>query len=169
MADGFNEEKREDFRVSDTLPLSCKSSEHACGCDAPSEVASLLEGKEIDPALAAVLKLLDDKLNAVLDMLGPKAMLAGKPNLKELNISAGGLSFVSTEPYEVGEVFELVVGLPPTPFTMMTVHGEVVRVSQKMLEGIKSYEVGVKFLHLDEGDRQGLVKYLFDTQRKTMK
>ncbi len=172
--DGFD--KREDFRVDDTIPITVsplgkKKSE---GNRPPFidiiPVLRRLKAKNVDTDMLLLVKVLDEKLNFIINQFESSSEgTAPAARLHDLNISAGGLSFSSKECFELGEVLSLTIGLPPKPYTNINVLGEVARVDETNDGEGKSFNIGLKFMHLDAEERQDITKYLFDVQRKQVK
>ena len=82
-----------------------------------------------------------------------------------VSISAGGLGLLSGEAYEVGELVEIRMVLPTSPFMILYVYGNVVKcepVCQK-------YELGVEFIEIDDDIREHIAKYVFDRQREIIR
>jgi hypothetical protein len=176
-APGVSYERREDFRLDDTLPIH-HSPMHASGENDASKIAGMdvskvvsdLKAANLPESLITVLKAIDDKLNALMEIGAAPAESAtgqaAQPRLKALNISAGGLSFRSEKAYKMNEVLKITLGIPPRPYTMINVLGEVVRCDKRKDGNATYFDIGLRYMHLDEDNRQDITRYLFDVQRK---
>jgi len=83
-----------------------------------------------------------------------------------LNISGGGLLLLSPRLFEVGDVLEMDLVLPIRGLLEVSVLGEVVRVCSRAKD---LWEVGVKFVLIDEWVRDRIVEYVFSEERKRIK
>ncbi len=173
--------QREDFRIDDTLPLiysplgETNRREEESSIHDITPILRKLKKRDMDPELLLLIKLFDEKLNQIIKLTSGKdsgGYLAGKaPIPTDINISAGGISFRSKESFKVGEVLNLVIGLPPQPYTHINIVGEVLRVSEVdgAAEDEMKFNVALKFVHMDDEERQDITKYLFDVQRKRVR
>ena len=166
--------QREDFRIDDTLPFICSplgETSRKTERSTTSDITAILEKlkqRKMDSELLLLIKLFDDKLNHIINLTSrddAPAYLPGEAPLPtELNISAGGICFRSKDNFNNGEVLSLVIGLPPQPYTHINILGEVVRVVE--IKGTAEFNVALKFIHMEDEERQDITKYLFNVQRK---
>ena len=119
-----------------------------------------------DSELAEALKILNAKLDAVLQYLtfgnGDPGTLQGS----QVTISGGGMSFYSKEAYGVGEFVEMQFMLPTVSNKVFFVYGEVIHVEEVCGE---RYRTGVQFTVIDEDIREEIVKFVFEKQRETLR
>ena len=77
------------------------------------------------------------------------------------DISGGGLSFNSAEPFSNGDILDIRVDLPTGG--QIRAFGEVVLVKKQAgFQGI--YENCIKFTHIYEGERDKIIQYIFQRQ-----
>lgn len=84
-----------------------------------------------------------------------------------VDISGGGLRFVSSQKYEVDSLiychYTLMVGKETKEFNVV---GKVLR-AQKVENRQGGYEHRLQYINLDNVDREGIIKYIFDEERKS--
>lgn len=86
-----------------------------------------------------------------------------------VDISGGGLRFVSREQHEIGDNLCLKFMLPiEQEEKMFTVAAKVVN-TQRLEKQKEEYEVRVKFIYLENIMREEIIKYIFDEERKNRK
>ena len=86
-----------------------------------------------------------------------------------VDISGGGLRFISTEKYEVGSLifctYQLLLGGEPKPFEVL---GKVLAVKE-MSNRKGSYEHRLQYHNLDVHTREMIIKYIFEEERRARK
>ncbi|NDY42032.1 PilZ domain-containing protein [Dissulfurirhabdus thermomarina] len=145
------------FREGRTTPWSeCTRAYEFPKIDAP-----LKRLREKDPALAAVVEILDQKLTMLLNRLArpEEDECEAKPHL--VDISGVGIAFQSDEAIPVGQVLEMDLGLLPS-HTFMRLYGEVLRCDRE--SGGAPYAVAVKFIWIAEDDLDRLIEHIFQRQ-----
>lgn len=112
------------------------------------------------------------KLDQVISLLDlDKDAGTGTGIEREMNISGSGIGLVVDEPLVVGEVLELKISLPLLQLSgAMAIEtiGEVVWCSNQNEtsgEGKSLYSVGIKFISMDEDDREEIVGYALGKKR----
>lgn len=118
-----------------------------------------------DRLLADWLKMLNTKLDAIINMLVFQREGFSSLPFKNVNISGGGLSFPSKETYRSGDIIEMKMMLPIIPPIAMFIYGEVVNVETQ----VSGYMIAIKFIALDEDIRDEIVKFVFKRQREILK
>ncbi|HTZ41084.1 MAG TPA: PilZ domain-containing protein [Syntrophales bacterium] len=119
-----------------------------------------------DEALADWLTAMNRKLDLLINMMTQQKEGFSSLPIKQVNISGGGLSFSSREPYDKGDVLEIKMILPfPVPVSI-TVYGDVVAAEEK---GDKLFEVGVKFADMDDEIREEICKFVFHRERQILR
>lgn len=166
------EERREYFRVDDTLPLDYEpvsreeAERHKEG--ARADEGLLRGGMDLsgaDPGLLKLLKSIDHKLNCIMEAMRRKDIPVDVPGPKEVNISAGGVRFRCEKEFRKGDILRITLGLPPYPYEVMSVLGEVVRVEKCVEDDCAFYGTAVRFLDIEDDRREDIIKYLFKVQR----
>jgi hypothetical protein len=118
-----------------------------------------------DKALNNWMKMLNAKLDAIINMITFQREGFSSLPFTNVNISGGGLSFYSKDWYNVGDILELKMLLPLMPPTALYLYGKVMKV-EKPAEG---YLIGVKFLDLDEDIQDLIVRFVFQRQRDILR
>ncbi len=124
------------------------------------KVESLLKKlREENRELAGLLEILNHKLDRILIHLLGDEFLRGFREV-EANLSAGGIRVVIPEEPQVGDIYEIDLGLLPDWIFLKT-FGEVVRV-EECEDGF--CEVAFKFIWITEADQDRLVRHIFRQQ-----
>lgn len=118
-----------------------------------------------DKLLSDWLKMLNAKLDSIINMLTFQREGFGSLPFAQVNISGGGLGFNSREKYNQGDVLEIKMILPMMPPVALYIYGEVVKIEQQ----INSYAIAVKFIAMDEDIRDEIVKFVFRRQREMLR
>jgi hypothetical protein len=131
------------------------------------ETAKEEKTQHIDPFIINNMIDINLKLNLVITMLSSNrepSILAQSP--MEVNLSAGGIAFVTSEKFEKGDILELKILLPVFPIALIRIWGEVVRLTA--LSG-NNREIGVKFIDIEEESQDKIVHYLFKKERERLR
>ncbi len=166
---------RKDFRVDDTLPFDYSDiskgdvkDDAACS----KSVSDILHGdidlKGTDAEVLKLLKAIDNKLNHVLQALNQDDIVTRIPSPKKVNISASGIRFQCKEELAKGDSLKIILGLPPFPYNILSLIGEVVRSEKPDNEDGVRYIVAVKFINLKDGTTDEIMQYLLEAQRKNI-
>lgn len=75
---------------------------------------------------------------------------------KWVNISGGGLRFISAEECKTGDVVEIKMMLPLLPPVPLYIYGEVTRVIPKE----PGYDIAIKFIAMNDDIRNEIVKFV---------
>lgn len=118
-----------------------------------------------DKLLADWLKMLNAKLDAIINILTFQREGFSSLPFARVNISGGGLSFSAKERFNPGDVLEIKMMLPMLPPVALYLYGEVVKVERQ----IDCYITAVKFIAMDEDIRDEIVKFVFRKQRELLR
>jgi hypothetical protein len=130
---------------------------------APVELGAMPEIK--DEALADWLNAMNRKLDLLLNMMTQQKEGFSSLPMKQVNISGGGLSFSSREPYNKDDVLEMKMVLPlPVPVSV-TVYGDVV--AAEKCDDL--FEIGVKYAAMDDEIREEICKFVFHRERQIIR
>lgn len=110
-------------------------------------------------------KVLNSKLDAVINMLVYQREGFGSLPFNHVNISGGGLSFLTKEKFNNGDIIEIKMMLPMLPPVALYIYGEVVKIDTQ----VNSYIVAIKFIGMDEEMRDEIVKFVFKRQREILR
>ncbi len=118
---------------------------------------------EENPKLYELLFDINQKLNILLNHLSEKTGF-NMPEAREVNISGGGLRFISKDRFEVGDRLVLKTFLP-TYAHVIKLKCEVVR----SVPSGDSFETAVKYTDIDDTTRDKIIKYIFARQRQMLR
>lgn len=120
--------------------------------------------------LAELLIQTNEKIDRIMDFLGlDQTDEDSLQVIRTVNISGSGISLVITHPLEIGQLLDISLSIPGFPMGVFRAQGELKRISP--LKGKEShlYEAGIKFLNLNEAQRERLISFTFRQQRKTIR
>ncbi len=185
-------DRREFFRINDTVVVDFKVIEsenvlnvarriaHATDDDEGNEKAQLRAIQNAfshlvdqinhnDREVARALRMLDDKINLISQSIQRYHNPVDPTDLTEANLSGGGIAFMVAEPVEIRGHVELHIQLLPTA---TTVHALATVIScEKILSAApeKPYHLRMVFTHMDEQDRNQLVKHTLNRQAEILR
>jgi len=119
-----------------------------------------------DRVLAECIRILNAKMDSIIRMLAFQTKDYCSLQIEEVNISAGGLSTNTSGDFKSGDMVEIRLMLPTTPYTIFYIYGNVVKV-EKIAEGRR--RISVEFILIDEDIREQIVKYVFERQREILR
>lgn len=155
--------------------------------DPASEALNLLNNGSTDPLLqlkgevAQLREIIQELVVNIADLTAlvvggtPPQAPANQPRtpLAIMNCSSTGLGIIVTESLQEGDYLRLQLVLRTVPKTMIECMGVVVRcIALERREGEaagRRYDVGVRYTHIHESDRERLIHYLFKVQRKLLR
>ena len=114
-----------------------------------------------DKALNDWMKMLNAKLDAIINTLTFQREGFSSLPYTNVNISGGGMGFISKDWYNNGDVLELKMLLPLLPPAALYLYGEVVKVEKLT----NSFNIAVKFIAMDEEIQDLIVRFVFKRQR----
>lgn len=189
MAEEF-EEKRRYFRVSDTINLlykvvneiQVKQLSHVssdvlstCSLSAALEVldqeAAALAPRldRRDPEMFEYLKILDNKINLIVQSLSPRQEDFSEQDKREVNLSAAGVAFTNDVALPVDTLLELRMVLTSC-LAVIVAYGRVAQckdISQDNTE--HPYAVCVEYVNMKEEDRELLIKHVIKKQMQQLR
>ena len=123
---------------------------------------------------------LDDKLNRVLTLLsrtsGPEGTACKDDNGDDQffvgrgsDISGNGMSIVCDKTFDKGQILKTSFTISRFPLIRLVLFGRVVRVANVQEDGKQRYQVIVKFIDMDEDDREKIIAYTFQVQRDAIR
>ena len=112
---------------------------------------------EIDKKLDMVLKVINKGEN---ESLIPKEPV-------DVTLSGSGLCFESKDSAVVGDILKLKIYLQSFPQTEILVFGEVIEVEE--LESEKGYKVAIKYLLINEEDREEIIHFTLKKQQEILR
>ena len=90
----------------------------------------------------------------------------------KVNMSGSGMRFESDGSFKVGDLLDLKMVLPTAPFSIIKAIGLVLRMDKLPKNSSltePSYDVAVKFLVVNEDNRESVIKCVFSWQRKMLR
>ena len=118
-----------------------------------------------DEALWACLEILNSKLDSIIRMLAFPSDSHRELGFSKVNISAGGLSTPSTEPYAPDDPVEIKLMLPTAPAMLFYIYGKVVNCDKAN----QKYELCIEFTEIDDDIREQIAKFVFHKQREILR
>jgi hypothetical protein len=181
-------EEREYYRIKDQLPIEIRIISHEEFLERQSVVKYnpvqvmnqpyeirflrklvLNEQQERDQTYA-YLQIIDKKLDVLLDLLAkPEKYDAFQDVSGEVEVSGSGLRFNSESVFSEGQYVELHVMLPRFPYPKISVLGQVLRDEPSPQNLVGFHSVVVKFLVINEEDRDLLISYVFMKDRERLR
>jgi len=166
--------KRGFFRVDDVFPVlyrKVNAGEHLLESRIYTtygeETANLdVPDESVSPRLWSLLVDINTKLGLVLERLHLENEGLTKADSIAVNISASGLRFASTVPFNTGDVVEVKMLLPTNPAVGILVHGNAVRVATL---GNNTYETSLHFVNLTNEVRDLIIQYTLRRQREIVR
>lgn len=116
--------------------------------------------KESNDTLAAVLEIMDQKLNLILNLLSEDRDDTSNLRPKAVDLSAAGIAFRTSHDIEEGQILELDIGLLPQRL-FIRCYGRVLRIEDDK-SGKK--KLGVEFIWITEDDEDRLIEHIFHRQ-----
>jgi len=118
-----------------------------------------------DQALAEWLSMINRKLDLILNTLGAQKLGFNSLPVQSVNISGGGLSFNSQEPFNRGDIVEAMMVLSSSSSVALYVYGEVVAVDRRN----DSFEIGLKFVAMGDEIREEICRFVFERERQILR
>ena len=120
-----------------------------------------------DERLCRWLNMLNTKLDYLISLTVPQQGGFISMNFEPLNISASGMGLITQESFDKGNVLEIRMVLQAYPAKILQLYGEVIRI--KPVPGKpKRYNVGIKFVNMDEHVRNEILKFDFKQHRERL-
>lgn len=189
MAEEF-EEKRRYFRVSDTISLlykvvneiQIKQLSHvsddvlsSCGLAAALEVlnqeAAALAPRldRRDPEMFEYLKILDNKINLIVQSLSPRQDDFSEQDKREVSLSAAGVAFTNDVAVPVDTLLELRMVLTSC-LAVVVAYGRVAQCKDISQDNVDHpYAICVEYINMKEEDRELLIKHVIKKQMQQLR
>jgi hypothetical protein len=186
-------EKREFFRIKDRLEIEFREIDkqeflqlereikyrpsQLCGLD--SRMTYTEDGRKWEDdkeTLIPYLRLIDRKVSAILDLLSRSShdLRVGQAKLftawyGEVDISGAGLSFILQTPIPEQTLLHLKVMLPIFPYPTIHALCEAIRRRKISNEDSTGWKNALRFLVINDLDRDLLISYIFDKEREQIR
>jgi hypothetical protein len=122
-----------------------------------------------DREIARALRMLDEKINLVSQSIQRNNNPVNPEDVTQANLSGGGIAFMVENPVEIRGYVELHLQLLPTA---NTIHALATVISCERLLGAspeKPYHLRMAFTHMDDQDRNLLVKHTLNRQAEMLR
>ena len=127
-------------------------------------------GFAINDGMAEFFVRMDEKLDRILLMLSKNdAFSGGSGQGTGNNISASGMNICIDSPVTKGQIVHARIVLSKLPFFYIDVYGEIIRIKALEGKGSPLCQAGIKFLNLEETEREKIVAYVFQHQRERIR
>ncbi len=181
----MNEERRRYFRINETVGVGYQAMGHEHSpenlADSKARMADILDiieeqdekiehlllDLEADqPKIVELISLFNQKLERVVSHLLLDSQLIGRiaRKMKEVNISACGIAFISDEDVDVGTSLQLELSLYPGDQTIET-HARVVSCEQEE----EGYYWRLDFFGMSKADQETLIQHIVRSQGVQLK
>jgi hypothetical protein len=168
MTGKIDKERREAFRVDDSLPLIIRNIREDLSpaslervMDVPEDPSpSVLQKENISPYLWKMLTGLNQKLDYILDRLPVDILSAGS---QPVNLSSTGMRVKVKKNLNLDQQVRIKMLLPTLPVKEIVLDGKVVRI-ETLAEG--DHEVAFNFQEMNEEIKNAILHYTLNRQRK---
>ena len=185
-------EKREYFRVGIRLPvefrtisydeylnlenvIKCSATQIADSVNEFGFLRDMIANDDVAPKkkgqIYAYVRMIDKKLDMILDLLArSKNEKTYTKRHIDVNIGGAGVRFISDVELSVGAYVELKIILPILPYPKITALCQVTRSRNvTRADEVANWEVALKFLTINENDRDLLINYVFARERESVR
>lgn len=163
---------REFARVDGHLPIEVRAlpeEERPYVVSRISLETALTENQEMpehsDRVLAECLRILNAKLDSIIRLLAVKSADHKSMRIEEVNISAGGVSTYVQNDFRIGDLVEIRIVLPTSPYSIFYIYGNVIKFERECSRN----RVSIEYTNIDEDIRENIVKYVFERQREILR
>lgn len=164
---------REYSRVDATLPFEVRlvlDEERQDLHSRTSMESALTESQQLpevgENALGECLKIINRKLDTILNLLTLQTRECCTLQSTPVNISAGGVRVLLQVAYAVGDVLEVKMMLPTLPYVVFYLYGDVVRIETTEED---MHLTCIEFTSIDEEVRDKIAKFVFEKQREALR
>ena len=179
-------ERREFFRIHDRLPIEFRqisTEEFAKLKDfiqcSPTQVVDkmnefyLLEERELkgeNEQLYAYMQVVNKKLDMIMDFLYKSQYGETYRSIQtDINVSGAGVQFECDTSFKENDYIELKIIVPLFPYPKITALCEVMR-TECLEENVPNlFRIALKFLIINENDRDLLINYIFVKEREYLR
>ncbi len=123
---------------------------------------------------------IDDKLDRLLKLLSDSYELEASPRKDDrdgedlfvgqgADIGGTGMSVISDRALEPGQILKASFMISRFPVIPLVLFGRVLRVTPVQQDGKQRYQVVMRFIDLDEEDRDKIIAYTFQVQRDAIR
>lgn len=186
-----NSERREHFRINDTIFLEYQVLDNETAEKLGENIADLLfssnqqqaQMRKIQAAftvltdqinhqdrdVARALRLLNEKIDLLNLSLLQQQREETETEATDVNLSGGGMAFLSNEPLPVKTPFSIQMNLPSTNITIEAIAHLVSCTTAQSTENLSSYHYRLVFTYMSEPDRNLLIKHVLSRQAEVIR
>ena len=118
----------------------------------------------------AYMRMMNRKLDTIMDLLSKTQNGEIYHSVQtEIILSGAGIQFESDILFQTGDYTELKIVVPLFPYPKITILCQVVRTESVQGGVIGIFRIAMKFLVVNEKDRDFLVKYIFEKEREYLR
>jgi len=165
-------DRREYSRVDVYIPFECRlldKEEHGLAKSRISADLMLADFKLMPPLgnhpQIESLKLLNQKLDMIIKMVGLQCEGFHSLPFKFVSLSGNGMKLSSQQCYSLGDILECKMILTLHQSAALYTYGEVIRVGSQS----SGYFINVRFTAIDHTIRDKIVRFVFETEREMIR
>ncbi|MDY6842964.1 MAG: PilZ domain-containing protein [Thermodesulfobacteriota bacterium] len=131
-----------------------------------------LPGSEVNPHLTNILIRIDQKLDLLLNYLiqGADFKELSLQEPREINISSSGVGFITDDILSMSDILEVKMIFPTSHFNIIKAFAKVTRIEKEnSYSENPQFSIGAAFIHIDEEDRENIVRYVFKKQKESLR
>jgi len=118
----------------------------------------------------AYMRMMNRKLDTIMDLLSKTQNGEIYHSVQtEIILSGAGIQFESDILFQTGDYTELKIVVPLFPYPKITILCQVVRTESVQGGVVGIFRIAMKFLVINEKDRDFLVKYIFEKEREYLR
>ena len=189
MTNNSVDDRRDYYRISDTVGLVYSVCNNAGDIPTQSEFISevpdefqlisqlskmdmenstLLQSiHDVSPDICRYLKTINTKVEAIARQV-VSIGLTDEVQSHKVTLSAGGVSFLSSEPIELGNYLRTQMILYPSCSGILT-YGKVVRCKAVTIDDTEQYDIAIEYRLIHENDRDALVRHVLHLQSNQLR
>jgi hypothetical protein len=169
-----SKDKREFRRVTTLMPFEVRRVDpreyENCKCRLSKDTIVLDEStppQVNDASLNHWLNMLNTKLDYLISLSAPKQYGSFFMAVEPLNISGSGMSLVTKEAFNIGDILEIKVVIQIYPAKVLYLYGKVVR-SDETLNRSNTHTLGIYFLNMNEEVRNEIIMFDFKKHKEKL-
>ena len=182
MVESTDEHGRQDFRVDDIIPIcdvkltreafEINKSKVGIKSRQNSMLQSMVgkdifaDGQDVNPEISGALAALDAKLNYLIGVNILNEASHSDMQEKPVNLSVTGVSFVSENDYDAGEVSKITLMLPSFPPSTLDLLAVIKRVD---VAGNGRKRIGAQFYYRCDEEEDTIAKYVYRRHREMIR
>jgi hypothetical protein len=174
IVDDMRSENRKYCRVEACIPFACRlvPAEEQKKIRSHISGATFLTGHQAmpeinDPSLAEWINLVSIKLDTIIQLLTLDREGFSSLPFECINISGGGLRFLSQNKFSMGDTLEIRMMLSLLHPVALYVYATVLSVSERRAE--RDYDISVEFMTMDNAIQDEIIRFVFEREREILR